>query len=52
MNREQLVRHARVMIRECRARRSDRRFAAWLLNSAIRATSEALRLGGQRDLFA
>lgn len=53
-NRESLIHYARVMLREFRARRHQRRFAAFLLNAAIRATNEALaqRTPAQAELFS
>jgi hypothetical protein len=44
---------ARVMLRECRARRHQGTFAHWLLNSAINATRKALAAnrGAQLELF-
>jgi hypothetical protein len=44
---------ARVMLRECRARRHQGAFAHWLLNSAINATRKALAAnrGAQLELF-
>lgn len=44
---------ARVMLRECRARRHQGTFAHWLLNSAINATRKALAAnkGAQLEMF-
>jgi hypothetical protein len=44
---------ARVMLRECRARRHQGKFAHWLLNSAISATRKALaaKSGAQLEMF-
>jgi hypothetical protein len=47
--------YARVMLQECKARRHQRQFCQWLLNSAINATREALYMSPlysrQPDLF-
>jgi len=44
---------ARVLLRECRARRHQGAFAHWLPNSAISATRKALQshASAQLDLF-
>ena len=50
-----LVYYARVTLREVRARRHQRAFAAWLMASAARARREAQAIDtrpAQRDLFA
>ena len=49
-----LLHYARVNLREVRARRHQRAFAAWLMASAARARREAQAIGtrpAQRDLF-
>jgi hypothetical protein len=47
-----LLFYARVMLREAVARRHQRQFAHWCLNSAIRATNEAAQQRqSQTELF-
>lgn len=50
MEREANLHYARVMLLECRARRHQRRFAAFLLNCAINATRAAMQTTGQMSL--